>query len=45
MSTGPTRDDEMAELSDGEEAWEEEEEQQEQGTGEGLRARCLFCDR
>lgn len=45
VPTGPERDDEMAELSDGEEAWEEEDEEQEQGAGEGLRARCLFCDR
>uniref|UniRef100_A0A669R0X6 type I protein arginine methyltransferase n=1 Tax=Phasianus colchicus TaxID=9054 RepID=A0A669R0X6_PHACC len=43
VPTRPERDDEMAELSDGEEAWEEEE--QEQGAGEGLRAHCLFCDR
>uniref|UniRef100_A0A8C9FG68 Protein arginine N-methyltransferase 3 C2H2 zinc finger domain-containing protein n=1 Tax=Pavo cristatus TaxID=9049 RepID=A0A8C9FG68_PAVCR len=41
VPAGPARDDEMAELSEGEEAWEEEE----QGAGEGLRARCLFCDR
>ncbi|XP_042693209.1 protein arginine N-methyltransferase 3 isoform X3 [Centrocercus urophasianus] len=44
VPTGPERDDEMAELSDGEEAWEEEEEE-ERRAGEGLRARCLFCDR
>ncbi|XP_061309070.1 protein arginine N-methyltransferase 3 [Pezoporus flaviventris] len=37
-------DEEMPELSDGEEAWEEEE-QEEEGTSEGLRTRCLFCDR
>ncbi|XP_030906130.2 protein arginine N-methyltransferase 3 isoform X2 [Melopsittacus undulatus] len=37
-------DEEMPELSDGEEAWEEEE-QEEEGTTEGLRTRCLFCDR
>ncbi|OXB74361.1 UNVERIFIED_CONTAM: hypothetical protein H355_002426 [Colinus virginianus] len=35
----------MAELPDGEEDEEEEEEEEEQGAGEGLRARCLFCDR
>ncbi|XP_048804705.1 protein arginine N-methyltransferase 3 isoform X1 [Lagopus muta] len=46
VPTGPERDDEMAELSDGEEAWEEEEEEEEERrAGEGLRARCLFCDR
>uniref|UniRef100_A0A8B9F0D2 Protein arginine N-methyltransferase 3 n=1 Tax=Amazona collaria TaxID=241587 RepID=A0A8B9F0D2_9PSIT len=40
----PPADEEMPELSDGEEAWEEEE-QEEEGTAEGLRTRCLFCDR
>ncbi|XP_065611479.1 protein arginine N-methyltransferase 3 isoform X3 [Cyrtonyx montezumae] len=44
----PSRDAEMAELPDGEEVWEEDEEdgdEEEQGVSEGLRARCLFCDR
>ncbi|KAM8807323.1 protein arginine N-methyltransferase 3 [Eudromia elegans] len=36
-------EEEMPELSDGEEAWEEEEE--EQGSSERPQARCLFCDR
>ncbi|XP_010562008.1 PREDICTED: protein arginine N-methyltransferase 3 isoform X3 [Haliaeetus leucocephalus] len=40
---GPPAEEEMPELSDGEEAWEEEEE--EEGAAEGLRTRCLFCDR
>lgn len=34
----------MPELSDGEEAWEEEEEEEGADT-EGPRTRCLFCDR
>ncbi|KAM6274273.1 protein arginine N-methyltransferase 3 isoform 1-T1 [Porphyrio hochstetteri] len=39
---GPPADEEMPELSDGEEAWEEEEE----GVAtEDLRTHCLFCDR
>uniref|UniRef100_A0A8D0FE44 type I protein arginine methyltransferase n=1 Tax=Strix occidentalis caurina TaxID=311401 RepID=A0A8D0FE44_STROC len=39
---GLPAEEEMPELSDGEEAWEEEEEE---GAAEGLRTRCLFCDR
>uniref|UniRef100_A0A8B9RUH4 type I protein arginine methyltransferase n=1 Tax=Accipiter nisus TaxID=211598 RepID=A0A8B9RUH4_9AVES len=39
---GPPAEEEMPELSDGEEAWEEEEEEE---GAEGLRTRCLFCDR
>ncbi|XP_052666939.1 protein arginine N-methyltransferase 3 isoform X2 [Harpia harpyja] len=43
---GPPAEEEMPELSDGEEAWEEEEEEEEEGAAaEGLRTRCLFCDR
>lgn len=34
----------MPELSDGEEAWEEEEEEEGADT-EGPQTRCLFCDR
>ncbi|XP_074442421.1 protein arginine N-methyltransferase 3 [Larus michahellis] len=41
---GPPAEEEMPELSDGEEAWEEEEEEEE-GATEGLWTRCLFCDR
>ncbi|XP_053924237.1 protein arginine N-methyltransferase 3 [Cuculus canorus] len=41
---GVLSDEEMPELSDGEEAWEEEEED-EVATTEDLRTRCLFCNR
>ncbi|XP_071617817.1 protein arginine N-methyltransferase 3 isoform X2 [Heliangelus exortis] len=40
----PPAEEEMSELSDGEEAWEEEEEE-EGAAAECLRTRCLFCDR
>ncbi|XP_071664915.1 protein arginine N-methyltransferase 3 isoform X2 [Patagioenas fasciata] len=39
----PPAEEEMPELSDGEEAWEEEEE--EGADTEGPQTRCLFCDR
>ncbi|KAM9605745.1 protein arginine N-methyltransferase 3 isoform 4-T4 [Morphnus guianensis] len=41
---GPPAEEEMPQLSDGEEAWEEEGEE-EGVAAEGLRTRCLFCDR
>ncbi|XP_068801461.1 protein arginine N-methyltransferase 3 isoform X3 [Struthio camelus] len=41
----PPPEEEMPELSDGDEAWEEEEEEEEEGAAEGLQTRCLFCDR
>ncbi|XP_075019412.1 protein arginine N-methyltransferase 3 isoform X2 [Calonectris borealis] len=44
-SGGPPAEEEMPELSDGEEAWEEEEEEEGAAVVEGLRTRCLFCDR
>ncbi|XP_068003904.1 protein arginine N-methyltransferase 3 [Melanerpes formicivorus] len=45
-SSGLPAEEEMPELSDGEDAWEEEEEEMEgEGTAEDRRTCCLFCDR
>ncbi|XP_071415204.1 protein arginine N-methyltransferase 3 isoform X3 [Pithys albifrons albifrons] len=42
MDTG---EEEMPQLSDGDEPWEEEEEEEEEGAAVGQQTRCLFCDR